>query len=46
MLVRFPQTLYVTEHYQLGRFGQVVMTSAQDRLRQPTSVVVAGRGGA
>ena len=23
MLVRLPQTLYVTEHFQLGRFGQV-----------------------
>lgn len=42
MLVRFPQTLYVTEHYQLGRFGLVVMTSAQDRLRQPTGVVAPG----
>ena len=27
MLVRMPQTLYVTEHFQLGRFGQVVMSS-------------------
>ena len=26
MLVRMPQTLYVTEHFQLGRFGQVVMS--------------------
>ncbi|MEW6225218.1 MAG: ExeM/NucH family extracellular endonuclease [Chloroflexota bacterium] len=41
MLVRLPQTLYVTEHFQLGRFGQVVM-SAGDRLRQPTSVVSPG----
>ena len=41
MLVRLPQTLYVTEHFQLGRFGQVVMSSG-DRLRQPTSVVSPG----
>ncbi len=41
MLVRFPQTLYVTEHFQLGRFGQVVVSSG-DRLRQPTSVVAPG----
>jgi predicted extracellular nuclease len=41
MLVRFPQTLYVTEHFQLGRFGQVVM-SADARLRQPTDVVDPG----
>jgi predicted extracellular nuclease len=41
MLVRFPQTLYVTEHFQLGRFGQIVM-SANDRLRQPTNVTSPG----
>jgi predicted extracellular nuclease len=41
MLVRFPQTLYVTEHFQLGRFGQVVM-SADGRLKQPTNVVAPG----
>ncbi len=41
MLVRFPQTLYVTEHFQLGRFGQVVMSSGA-RLRQPTDVVDPG----
>ena len=41
MLVRFPQTLYVTEHFQLGRFGQVVMSSG-GRLRQPTNVVEPG----
>ncbi len=35
MLVRLPQTLYVTEHYQLGRFGQVVLSSIM-RLPQPT----------
>ena len=42
MLVRLPQTLYVTEHYQLGRFGQIVMTSRPDRLQQPTNVVAPG----
>ncbi len=41
MLVRFSQTLYVTEHFQLGRFGQVVMSSA-DRLSQPTNIVAPG----
>jgi len=41
MLVRFPQTLYVTEHFQLGRFGQVVMSSGS-RLYQPTSLVAPG----
>ena len=41
MLVRFPQTLIVTEHFQLGRFGQVVMSSGA-RLQQPTNVVLPG----
>jgi predicted extracellular nuclease len=41
MLVRFPQTMYVTEHFQLGRFGQVVLSSG-DRLQQPTAVVDPG----
>jgi hypothetical protein len=41
MLVRFPQTLYVTEHFQLGRFGQVVMSSGA-RLQQPTNVTTPG----
>jgi uncharacterized protein len=41
MLVTMPQTLYVTEHFQLGRFGQVVVSSG-DRLRQPTNVVAPG----
>jgi predicted extracellular nuclease len=41
MLVRFPETLYVTEHFQLGRFGQVVVSSS-DRLDQPTQVVAPG----
>ena len=37
MLVRLPQTLFVTEHSQLGRFGQVVLSSG-GRLKQPTDV--------
>ncbi|MFZ3079633.1 MAG: ExeM/NucH family extracellular endonuclease [Bellilinea sp.] len=41
MLVRLPQTMYVTEHFQLGRFGQVVL-SADARLQQPTNVVAPG----
>lgn len=41
MLVRFPGPLYVTEFFQLGRFGQIVMSS-DDRLRQPTNVVDPG----
>jgi len=41
MLVSLPQTLYVTEHFQLGRFGQVTL-SAQDRLRVPTSQTTPG----
>jgi hypothetical protein len=41
MLVRLPQTLYVTEHYQLGRFGEVLLSSG-GRLKQPTNVVLPG----
>ena len=41
MLVRFPQQLFVTEHFQLGRFGQVVLSSG-DRLDQPTAVTTPG----
>jgi predicted extracellular nuclease len=41
MLVRLPQTMYVTEHFQLGRFGQVVLSSG-GRLKQPTNVVAPG----
>ncbi len=37
MLVRLAQTATVTEFFQLGRFGQVVVSSG-DRLRQPTSL--------
>ena len=45
MLVRLPQTLYVTEHFQLGRFGQVVLSSG-GRLKQPTNVVAPGAASA
>ncbi len=41
MLVRLPQTLTVTETYQLGRFGQVTLSS-NGRLMQPTSLVAPG----
>jgi len=41
MLVRLPQELTVTEHYQLGRFGQVVLSSG-GRLAQPTNIVDPG----
>lgn len=45
MLVAFEQTLYVTEFFQLGRFGQVVVSSG-DRLWQPAAVVEPGPGAA
>jgi uncharacterized protein len=41
MWVRFPQALSVTEHFQLGRFGQVVVSSG-GRLPQPTQVAAPG----
>lgn len=41
MLVTFPQELFVTEHFQLGRFGQVVVSSS-GRLPQPTAVAEPG----
>ncbi|MCU1537469.1 MAG: hypothetical protein JWP82_1820 [Humibacillus sp.] len=41
MLVRLPQTLTVTEHFQLGRFGQVTLSQG-GRLPQPTNVVAPG----
>lgn len=40
MLVRFQQSLYVTESFQLGRFGQVTLAPA--RLRTPTDVAMPG----
>ncbi len=41
MLVRLPQTMYVTEHFQLGRFGQVVLSSG-GKLKQPTNIYQPG----
>jgi uncharacterized protein len=41
MLVRMPQPLIVTESFQLGRFGQVTVSSG-GRLKQPTNVVAPG----
>lgn len=41
MLIRLPQAVLVTEHFQLGRFGQVVLSSS-DRLFQPTQVTTPG----
>ncbi len=41
MLVRLPQTMVVTEHFQLGRFGQVVLSSG-GRLMQPTNIYAPG----
>jgi predicted extracellular nuclease len=41
MLVRLPQVLTVTEHFQLGRFGQVVL-SVNGRQAQPTNLVAPG----
>ncbi len=41
MLVTFPQSLSVTEHFQLGRFGQVTLSSG-GRLQQPTNLVAPG----
>jgi uncharacterized protein len=41
MLVRVPQTMTVTETFQLGRFGQVLLSS-DGRLDTPTAVVEPG----
>jgi predicted extracellular nuclease/DNA/RNA endonuclease YhcR with UshA esterase domain len=41
MLVNFSHDLVVTEHYNLGRFGEV-MLSVNDRLWNPTNVVAPG----
>jgi predicted extracellular nuclease len=40
MLVRFHQALTVTEHFQLGRFGEVRVSSG-GKLRQPTADIRA-----
>jgi predicted extracellular nuclease len=41
MAVTFPETLYVTEHFNLGRFGEVLL-SADGRLYQPTHLAAPG----
>ena len=41
MLVRLPQEMSVTEHFQLGRFGQVTLSQG-GRLAQPTNVAAPG----
>ncbi len=41
MLVRFDQTLWVTDTYNLGRFGEVTLSGSQ-RLYQPTQLVEPG----
>jgi uncharacterized protein len=38
MLVKFPETLTVTETFNLGRFGEVVL-SADGRLFNPTNII-------
>ncbi len=45
MLVRFEQTLTVTDTYSLGRFGQVTLSSA-GRLYQPTQLTLPGESAA
>ncbi|HET9421924.1 MAG TPA: ExeM/NucH family extracellular endonuclease [Nocardioides sp.] len=41
VLVTFPEPLTATEHFQLGRFGEVTVSS-DGRLIQPTNVVQPG----
>ncbi len=41
MLVTLPQQMSVTEHFQLGRFGQVTLSQG-GRLEQPTNVAAPG----
>jgi len=41
MLLNIPQTLYATDNYNLGRYGEV-MLSVSDRLYNPTNVVLPG----
>ncbi len=41
MLTAWPQLLYVTENYNLGRYGEVLLSSGS-RLWQPTNVVLPG----
>jgi len=41
MVVEFSQGLYVTEHYLLGRYGQLSL-SINDRLYNPTNIAAPG----
>lgn len=41
MRVNFPQTLYVTEHFELGSFGELVVSSG-GVLPNPTNIVAPG----
>ena len=41
MLLTFPEPLTATEHFQLGRFGEITV-AADGRLRQPTDVAPPG----
>ncbi|MBL4735506.1 MAG: ExeM/NucH family extracellular endonuclease [Flavobacteriales bacterium] len=38
MYVRFPQTLYITDHYNLGRYGEISLSSGT-RLPLPTNII-------
>ena len=42
MLLEFPQGLYVTELYNLARYGQISL-SVNDRLFNPTNVITPGQ---
>ncbi len=42
MVISVPETLYVTELYTLGRYGEV-WTSADARVMQPTQVITPGQ---
>ncbi len=44
MAIQIPATLYATEHFNLGRYGQVSL-SVNDRLYQPTALVLPGGAG-
>ena len=41
MLITLPQTLYVTENYNLGRYGELDL-SVNDRLFAPTQIALPG----
>ena len=41
VLVRLPQTLYVTEHYQLGRYNEIVLSSGAPQMAA-TAVAAPG----